>query len=58
MSQKRSTISLLATFSFIVLAVTGVLAFARPFSIRVVGMHSLIGFVFIGLIVLHVLKNR
>ena len=57
MAPRRSTISLLTTFSFVVLAVSGVLAFARPFSIRIVGLHSLIGFVFIGLIVLHVLNN-
>ena len=57
MSHKRSTVSLLTAFSFVVLAVTGVLAFARPFSIRIVGLHALIGFVFIGLIALHVLNN-
>lgn len=57
MSQKRSTVSLLTAFSFVVLAVTGVLAFVRPFSIHIVGLHSLIGFVFIGLIALHVLNN-
>ena len=57
MSQKRSTVSLLTAFSFVVLAVTGVLAFARPFSIQIVGLHSLIGFVFIGLIALHALNN-
>ncbi len=57
MSQKRSTVSLLTAFSFVVLAVTGVLAFIRPFSIKIVGLHSLIGFVFIGLIVLHILNN-
>lgn len=57
MSQKRSTISLLTAFSFLVLSVTGVLAFALPFSIRIVGLHSLIGFVFIGLIALHVSNN-
>ena len=57
MSQKRSTVSLLTAFSFVVLAITGVLAFARPFSIQIVGLHALIGFVFIGLIVLHVLNN-
>jgi len=56
-STKRSTVSLLTAFSFIVLAVTGVLAFALPFSIRIVGLHSLIGFVFIGLIALHVFNN-
>lgn len=55
--KKRSTVSLLTAFSFLVLAVTGVLAFFRPFSIRIVGLHSLIGFVFIGLIALHVLNN-
>lgn len=57
MSKNRSTISLLTAFSFVVLAVTGVLAFVRPFSIQVVGLHSLIGFVFIGLIALHILNN-
>ena len=59
MSQKkRSTVSLLIAFSFVVMAVTGVLAFALPFSIHIVGLHSLIGFLFIGLIALHVLNNR
>jgi hypothetical protein len=57
MSHRRSRFSLLSTFCFVVLAVTGVLAFALPFSIRIVGLHSLIGFVFIGLIVLHILNN-
>ena len=58
MSQKkRSAVSLLTAFSFVVLAVTGVLAFVRPFSIQIVGLHSLIGFVFIGLIALHVFNN-
>lgn len=57
MSRKRSVVSLLTAFSFLVLAVSGILAFVRPFSIRIVGLHSLIGFVFIGLILLHVLNN-
>lgn len=57
MSKKRSTVSLLTAFSFVVLAVTGVLAFVRPFSIQVVGLHALIGFVFVGLVALHVLNN-
>jgi hypothetical protein len=57
MSQKRSTVSLLTAFSFVVLAVTGVLAFIRPFSIQIVGLHALIGFVFIGLIALHIFNN-
>jgi hypothetical protein len=56
-STKRSYVSLLTALSFLVLAVTGILAFARPFSIQVVGLHALMGFVFIGLIALHVLNN-
>lgn len=39
------------------LAVTGGLAFVHPFSIHVVGLHSLIGFVFIALIALPILNN-
>lgn len=57
MTHKRSTVSLLIAFSFIVLSVTGILAFALPFSIRTVGLHALIGFVFVGLIVLHIINN-
>ena len=38
---QRSFVSLLTALSFIVLAVTGILAFARPFSIGVVGLHAL-----------------
>lgn len=55
--KKRSTITLLTAFSFVVVAVTGLLAFALPFSIRVIGLHALIGFVFIVLIGLHVWNN-
>ena len=57
MSRQRSAVSLLVAFSFIVLAVTGVLAFILPFSIRIVGLHALIGFGFVGLIALHVFNN-
>jgi len=57
-TKKRSFVSLLTALSFLVLAVTGVLAFIRPFSIRIVGLHALIGFVFIGLIALHVFNNQ
>ena len=58
MSQKkRSTVSLLTAFSFLVLSVTGVLAFLLPFSIKIVGLHALIGFVFIALIGLHIANN-
>lgn len=53
----RSFVSLLTAFSFAVLAVTGVLAFALPFSIRVVALHALMGFVFVGLVGWHVANN-
>ena len=57
MSRQRSAVSLLVAFSFIVLAVTGVLAFILPFSIRIIGLHALIGFGFVGLIAFHVFNN-
>ncbi|MBK1880042.1 hypothetical protein [Pelagicoccus mobilis] len=57
MSRKRSTVSLFVAFSFIVLAVSGVLAFVLPFSIRIVGLHALIGFAFVALIGFHVFNN-
>ena len=57
MKLNRSFVSLLVASTFIVLATTGVLAFVLPFSIQVVGLHALIGFVFVGLIVLHVINN-
>jgi hypothetical protein len=56
-SPRRSFVSLLTVLSFVVLAVSGVLAFVRPFSIQVVGLHALMGFVFIGLIALHATNN-
>ncbi len=57
MSRKRSVVSLFVFFSFIVLAVTGVLAFVLPFSIRIIGLHALIGFAFVVLIAFHVFNN-
>ncbi len=54
---RRSVVSLLTALSFVVLAVTGILAFVRPFSIQIVGLHALMGFVFVGLIALHVANN-
>ncbi len=53
----RRAVSLLAGLTFLVLAVTGVLAFIQPFSIGIIGLHALMGFVFIALIVLHVFHN-
>ncbi|MDF1842160.1 MAG: DUF4405 domain-containing protein [Rubripirellula sp.] len=57
MKRKRNIVSLLTALSFVVLAVTGILAFARQFSIQLVGLHALMGFVFIGLIALHAVNN-
>jgi hypothetical protein len=53
----RRTVSLLTALTFVVLAVTGIVAFIQPFSIGIIGLHSLMGFVFIGLIVLHIANN-
>jgi hypothetical protein len=54
---RRRSVSVLTASSFVVLAVTGVLAFIRPFSLDIIGLHSLTGFVFVGLIALHVANN-
>jgi len=54
----RPAVSLLTATTFVVLSVTGIAAFIQPFSIGVVGLHALMGFVFIALIGLHVLNNR
>lgn len=52
MSQRFVT--LLTAATFIVLAVTGAIAFVRPFSLPVVGLHALMGFAFVALVVFHV----
>lgn len=54
---RRRSVSLLTALTFLVLAVTGVLAFLQPFSIGIIGLHSLMGFFFIALIVLHITNN-
>lgn len=54
---QRSFVSLLTALSFVVLAVTGVVGFLLPFSMLIVGLHALMGFVFVGLIGLHVGNN-
>lgn len=53
----RRAVSLLTAFTFLVLSVTGVIAFILPFSIDIIGLHALMGFVFVGLIGLHVFNN-
>ena len=54
---RRRSVSLLTALTFLVVGVTGVIAFIRPFSIGIIGLHSLMGFVFIALIGLHVVNN-
>jgi hypothetical protein len=54
---RRRAVSLLTALTFLVLAVTGVVAFIQPFSLGVIGLHSLMGFVFIALIALLILNN-
>jgi len=54
----RRLTSLLTALTFLVMAATGVLAFVRPFSPQVVGLHALMGFGFIALIAVHAWNNR
>jgi hypothetical protein len=53
----RRAVSLLTALTFLVLSVTGVIAFILPFSIDIIGLHALMGFVFVILIGLHVFNN-
>ena len=55
-TRRRST-TLLTALTFLVLAVTGVIAFIQPFSIGIIGLHALMGFVFIGLVAMHAFNN-
>ncbi|MDF1850759.1 MAG: DUF4405 domain-containing protein [Verrucomicrobiales bacterium] len=57
MNRKRSFVSLLLASSFVVLAVSGILAFLLPFSIQIVGLHALMGFLFVAVIVFHIANN-
>ena len=54
---RRRIVSLLTALTFLVLSVTGILAFVLPFDIDMIGLHALMGFVFVGLIGLHVFNN-
>lgn len=54
---RRRATSLFSALTFLVLAVTGIIAFIRPFDIGIVGLHALMGFVFIALIALHIVNN-
>ena len=54
---RRRITSLLILLTFLVMSVTGALSFFRPFSIKIVGLHALMGFVFMAFIVVHILNN-
>lgn len=56
-SLQRRAVSLLTALTFLVLAVTGVIAFILPFDIGIIGLHALMGFVFVALIGLHIFNN-
>ncbi|MBT8036061.1 MAG: DUF4405 domain-containing protein [Verrucomicrobiae bacterium] len=53
----RKTVNLMMLLAFGVMVVSGVMAFFLPFSIKTTGLHALMGFVFLGLIVLHLGHN-
>ncbi len=53
----RPAVSLFTATTFGVLSVTGVIAFVQPFSLGVVGLHALMGFVFIAVVSLHAINN-
>ena len=53
----RRFVTLLTTLTFLVIATTGVLAYIGPFSLRIVGLHSLMGFLFVVLVGLHVANS-
>tara|TARA_B110001469_G_scaffold124143_1_gene137298 strand:+ start:1701 stop:2138 length:438 start_codon:yes stop_codon:yes gene_type:complete len=43
--------------TFVVMVVSGCLAFFLPFSIKITGLHALMGFMFLWMIVAHVSNN-
>ncbi len=53
----RRMVTLMVALTFSVLTVSGVLAFVQPFSLSIVGLHALMGFVFVVLIGFHVSNN-
>jgi hypothetical protein len=39
------------------MALSGIYAFSQPFSIEIIGLHALTGFIFIAVVVVHILNN-
>lgn len=54
---RRRFVTLLTALTFTVVAISGILTFIRAFSLPLVGLHALMGFVFIGVVGFH-LKNN
>ena len=54
---KRRIVSLFNALLFGVMAVSGIIAFIQPFSITTIGLHALTGFLFIGVVVGHIINN-
>ena len=55
--KKRRLVSLFNAILFGVMAVTGIIAFIQPFSIEIIGLHALTGFLFIGVVIGHIFNN-
>lgn len=53
----RLTLNLTMLMTFAVMVVSGLLAFFLPFSIKITGLHALMGFMFLWMIVAHVRNN-
>jgi hypothetical protein len=54
---RRRFVTLLTALTFTVVAISGILTFVREFSFPLVGLHALMGFVFIGVVSLHIENN-
>ena len=57
MRKQKKIVTLLVAMTFLVVGVSGFVAFLCPFSMTVSGLHSLMGFTFIVLIGLHIKQN-
>ena len=54
---QRRFVTLLTALVFTVVSVSGVIAYFSPFYLQLVGLHALMGFVFIGVVYFHVRNN-
>jgi hypothetical protein len=56
-NKQKNLINLLVAMTFLIVAISGFVAFICPFSITIIGLHLLMGFVFVLLIGIHVKHN-